>query len=55
MLPFRNCRYSAWRGAEELALLHTGIELNDIAQPQRLGRRWLRQTAPKLDPAETAV
>jgi glyoxylase-like metal-dependent hydrolase (beta-lactamase superfamily II) len=38
-----------------LALVDTGIGLDDIAQPQRLGRRWLRQTAPRLDPSETAV
>src|SRR5260370_25790050 len=38
-----------------LALVDTGIGLDDIAQPGRLGRRWLRQTAPRLDPAETAV
>ena len=38
-----------------LALVDTGIGLGDIATPERLGKRWLRQTAPKLDPAETAV
>ncbi|OPY97783.1 MBL fold metallo-hydrolase, partial [Bradyrhizobium sacchari] len=38
-----------------LALVDTGIGLGDIAAPGRLGRRWVRQTAPKLDPAETAV
>jgi glyoxylase-like metal-dependent hydrolase (beta-lactamase superfamily II) len=38
-----------------LALVDTGIGLDDIAQPQRLGRKWVRQTAPQLDPAETAV
>ena len=38
-----------------LALIDTGIGLGDIAAPDRLGRRWLRQTAPKLDPSETAV
>jgi glyoxylase-like metal-dependent hydrolase (beta-lactamase superfamily II) len=38
-----------------LALVDTGIGLGDIADPKRLGRRWLRQTAPRLDPAETAV
>jgi glyoxylase-like metal-dependent hydrolase (beta-lactamase superfamily II) len=41
--------------AHGLALVDTGIGLGDIATPDRLGRRWLRQTAPKLDPAETAV
>lgn len=38
-----------------LALVDTGIGLDDIAQPMRLGRKWVRQTAPRLDPAETAV
>ncbi|UPK33167.1 MBL fold metallo-hydrolase [Bradyrhizobium sp. 186] len=38
-----------------LALVDTGIGLGDIATPDRLGRRWVRQTAPKLDPSETAV
>ena len=37
-----------------LALVDTGLKLDDIAQPHRLGRRWVRQTAPRLDPAETA-
>ena len=41
--------------ADGLALVDTGIGLGDIATPDRLGPRWLRQTAPKLDPAETAV
>jgi glyoxylase-like metal-dependent hydrolase (beta-lactamase superfamily II) len=38
-----------------LALVDTGIGLDDIANPPRLGRKWVRQTTPKLDPAETAV
>lgn len=38
-----------------LALVDTGIGLDDIADPQRLGTRWVRQTAPRLDPAETAL
>lgn len=37
-----------------LALVDTGIGLGDIATPARLGRQWLRQTSPRLDPAETA-
>jgi glyoxylase-like metal-dependent hydrolase (beta-lactamase superfamily II) len=37
-----------------LALVDTGLGLDDIAEPHRLGRRWVRQTAPRLDPAETA-
>jgi len=38
-----------------LALVDTGIGLDDIADPPRLGRRWVRQCTPRLDPAETAV
>ncbi|WP_024512484.1 MBL fold metallo-hydrolase [Bradyrhizobium sp. ARR65] len=38
-----------------LALVDTGIGLDDIANPMRLGRRWVRQTSPRLNPAEAAV
>ncbi|MFB9268809.1 MBL fold metallo-hydrolase [Bradyrhizobium erythrophlei] len=38
-----------------LVLVDTGIGLDDIASPPRLGRKWVRQTTPRLDPAETAV
>jgi glyoxylase-like metal-dependent hydrolase (beta-lactamase superfamily II) len=38
-----------------LVLVDTGIGLGDIASPIRLGRKWVRQTTPRLDPAETAV
>jgi glyoxylase-like metal-dependent hydrolase (beta-lactamase superfamily II) len=38
-----------------LVLVDTGIGLGDIADPPRLGRRWLRQCKPRLDPEETAV
>ncbi len=38
-----------------LVLVDTGIGLDDIAEPPRLGRKWVRQTRPRLDPAETAV
>jgi glyoxylase-like metal-dependent hydrolase (beta-lactamase superfamily II) len=41
--------------SEGLALVDTGMGLGDIADSQRLGRKWVRQTAPRLDPAETAV
>ena len=37
-----------------LALVDTGLGLGDIADPMRLGRKWVRQTAPRLDRAETA-
>src|ERR1700738_1126389 len=38
-----------------LALVDTGIGLDDIANPPRLGRKWVRQTTPRWHPAETAV
>lgn len=38
-----------------LALVDTGIGLDDIGDPMRLGRKWVRQCKPRLDPAETAV
>lgn len=38
-----------------LALVDTGIGLDDIKEPMRLGRKWVRQCKPRLDPAETAV
>jgi glyoxylase-like metal-dependent hydrolase (beta-lactamase superfamily II) len=38
-----------------LALVDTGIGLDDIASPMRLGPKWVRQCKPRLDPAETAV
>src|SRR5262245_50539362 len=37
-----------------LALVDGGIGLGDIADPARLGQRWLRQVRPRLDPSETA-
>ncbi|WP_315833865.1 MBL fold metallo-hydrolase [Bradyrhizobium prioriisuperbiae] len=41
--------------SDGLALVDTGIGLDDIAEPPRLGLKWVRQTKPRLDPAETAV
>jgi glyoxylase-like metal-dependent hydrolase (beta-lactamase superfamily II) len=38
-----------------LALVDTGIGLDDIREPMRLGRKWVRQCKPRLDPAETAL
>ena len=38
-----------------LVLVDTGIGMDDIAEPPRLGRKWVRQTTPRLDPAETAL
>ena len=41
--------------SDGLALIDTGIGLDDIGEPMRLGRKWVRQCKPLLDPAETAV
>lgn len=41
--------------SDGLGLVDTGIGLDDIAEPPRLGLKWVWQTKPRLDPAETAV
>jgi len=38
-----------------LVLVDTGLGERDVADPSRLGRRFLVRSAPRLDPAETAV
>jgi glyoxylase-like metal-dependent hydrolase (beta-lactamase superfamily II) len=38
-----------------LVLVDTGLGTGDIADPARLGRRWVRQTSPRLELAETAL
>ncbi|XUM21916.1 MBL fold metallo-hydrolase [Bradyrhizobium oligotrophicum S58] len=38
-----------------LVLVDTGIGSGDIAAPARLGARWVRQAAPRLDASETAL
>ncbi len=38
-----------------LALVDTGIGLQDVRDPLRLGKGFLRRSAPKLDEAETAI
>lgn len=37
-----------------LVLVDTGLGRGDLADPQRLGRTWVRQVSPRLDPAGTA-
>jgi glyoxylase-like metal-dependent hydrolase (beta-lactamase superfamily II) len=41
--------------AEGLVLIDGGLGLGDVRDPARLGRHWVRLTAPRLDEAETAV
>jgi glyoxylase-like metal-dependent hydrolase (beta-lactamase superfamily II) len=38
-----------------LVLVDTGLGMGDIEDPMRLGKKWVRQVAPRLDPAETAL
>jgi glyoxylase-like metal-dependent hydrolase (beta-lactamase superfamily II) len=38
-----------------LVLVDTGLGSQDVANPARLGRSFLRRSAPRLDPAETAL
>ena len=38
-----------------LALVDTGIGLDDIASPMRLGPKWVRQCRPLLERSETAI
>jgi len=56
--PFRRarlvCHVLLVELRDGLALIDGGIGLGDIAHAERLGPRWLRQTAPRLDPSETA-
>lgn len=38
-----------------LVLVDTGLGTRDVAEPERLGRRFVRRTAPRLDVNETAL
>ena len=38
-----------------LALVDGGLGTGDLAEPARLGRTWVWQAAPRLDPAEPAL
>lgn len=57
--PFRRgrlvCHVLLVELRDGLALIDGGIGLGDIADPARLTARWVRRTAPRLDPAETAI
>ena len=41
--------------SDGLVLVDTGLGTGDIAEPDRLGRSWVRMARPRLDPEETAV
>ena len=49
------CHVLLLETSEGLALVDTGLGLGDIAEPNRLGRSWVRMTRPRLDPEETAI
>lgn len=57
--PFRRarlvCHTLLAESADGLVLIDGGLGLGDIADPRRLGPRWVRQVSPRLDPAETAI
>ena len=38
-----------------VVVVDTGLGTADLASPSRLGARWVRQVAPRLDPAEPVV
>lgn len=38
-----------------LVLVDGGIGTGDVANPDRLGRSWVRRVSPRLDPSETAL
>lgn len=56
--PFRRgrlvCHVLLVELRDGLALVDGGIGLGDVADPARLGRRWVCQASPRLDRAETA-
>jgi glyoxylase-like metal-dependent hydrolase (beta-lactamase superfamily II) len=56
--PFRRarliCHVLLVELRDGLALIDGGIGLGDIAEPARLGPRWVRRVAPRLDATETA-
>jgi len=49
------CHVLLVESPDGLVLVDTGLGLGDIADPVRLGRRWVRQVSPRLDPEESAV
>jgi glyoxylase-like metal-dependent hydrolase (beta-lactamase superfamily II) len=49
------CHVLLVEGRDGLVLVDGGIGLGDIADPSRLGPRWVRQVSPRLDPSEAAI
>lgn len=49
------CHALLVEGPDGLVLVDTGLGTADVAAPARLGRRWVRQVAPRLELGETAA
>lgn len=49
------CHCLLIESSDGLTLVDTGLGSQDVADPARLGRRFLRRSAPTLDVAETAL
>lgn len=49
------CHVLVVEAAGRVIVVDTGLGTADLAAPARLGTRWVRQVAPRLDPAEPVV
>jgi glyoxylase-like metal-dependent hydrolase (beta-lactamase superfamily II) len=49
------CHVLVLETARGVTLVDTGLGTGDLAAPARLGARWVRQVAPRLDPAEPVI
>ena len=49
------CHVLVVETARGVVLVDTGLGTGDLAAPARLGPRWVRQVAPRLDPAEPVI
>jgi glyoxylase-like metal-dependent hydrolase (beta-lactamase superfamily II) len=49
------CHCLVLETSQGLALVDTGLGTRDIQDPSRLGQRFIKRNAPRLDPRETAV
>jgi len=49
------CHVLVVETARGVVLVDTGLGTGDIAAPAQLGRPWVRQVAPRLDPAEPVI
>jgi glyoxylase-like metal-dependent hydrolase (beta-lactamase superfamily II) len=49
------CHVLVLETARGVVLVDTGLGTGDVAAPAQLGATWVRQVAPRLDPAEPAI